>query len=150
MVFRAPRPGPVMPADANPSPDPPPPSPWRRWVCVLLLLATTLNYMDRMALSQTADKIKAAFGLTNEWYGLLESAFVAAFGLGTVVCGWAVDRVSVRRIYPLLVLGWSAAGFLTGYAAELGFLFACRFMLGVFEAGNWPCGIRTTRQVLPP
>jgi ACS family hexuronate transporter-like MFS transporter len=128
----------------------PQPSPWRWWVCGLLFLATTLNYMDRVAMNQTADQIKAAFGLNNEEYGLIESTFVAAFGLGTLVCGWLVDRISVRWVYPVLVLGWSVAGFLTGYASTVAFLFACRFGLGLFEAGNWPCGVRTTRQVLPP
>jgi ACS family hexuronate transporter-like MFS transporter len=138
-----------MPADTTP-----PPiisySPWRWWVCVLLLLATVLNYMDRTALNQTSKQIIAAFDLDEVGYANLESAFVLAFGIGTLACGWLVDRVSVRWVYPALVLGWSAAGFLTGYATEVWFLFACRIALGLFEAGNWPCGIKTTRQVLRP
>jgi ACS family hexuronate transporter-like MFS transporter len=46
------------------------------------------------------------------------------------------------------VVGWSVAGFLTGYTDTYWALFGCRFLLGVFEAGNWPCGIRTVRQVM--
>ena len=122
----------------------------RWWVCGLLLLATTLNYMDRVALNQTAGRIKLVFGLNDDDYALLESAFAVAFGLGTLACGWLVDRVSVRWVYPLVVLGWSVAGFLTGYANSFTMLLCCRVMLGGFEAGNWPCGIRTTRQLLPP
>lgn len=126
------------------------PSPYRWWVCFLLLLATTLNYMDRTALNQTSKQIIETFQLTKEQYGLLESAFTLAFGLGTLICGWLVDRISVRWVYPILVLGWSAAGFFTGYAQTVWFLFMCRTFLGLFEAGNWPSGMRTTRQVLPP
>lgn len=125
------------------------PSPWRWSVCVMLLLASTLNYMDRMALNQTAMRIKDAFGLDNEWYGYLESIFTIGFAIGTLTTGWIVDRVNVRWVYPLAVLGWSAFGFLTGFAPGYWFLFFCRFGLGVFEAGNWPCGIRTVRQVMP-
>lgn len=33
------------------------------WVCGLLLLASTINYMDRQALSQTADEVERYFGL---------------------------------------------------------------------------------------
>jgi ACS family hexuronate transporter-like MFS transporter len=66
------------------------------------------------------------------------------------VSGIVVDQVSVRWVYPLVVLGWSAAGVLTGYANGFVWLFACRVALGLFEAGNWPCGIRTTRAVLRP
>lgn len=137
-----------------PDPSPPPaapfPSPWRWWVCVLLLLASTLNYMDRLALNQMAVRIKDAFGLDNFWYGMLEGVFVLGFAVGAPATGLLVDRVGVRWVYPLTVLGWSAFGFLTGFAPGYLALFACRFGLGVFEAGNWPCGIRTTRQVMPP
>ena len=58
--------------------------------------------------------------------------------------------MSVRWVYPLMVLGWSAAGILTGFAGTFWMLLSARFMLGLFEAGNWPCAIRTTRTVLAP
>jgi ACS family hexuronate transporter-like MFS transporter len=119
-------------------------------VCGLLLAATTVNYLDRVALNQTAADIKSAFALSNTDYGWLESGFVLAFGVGAVVTGFLVDRVGVRWMYPVAVLGWSAAGFLTGFSESYTFLLSCRVALGVFEAGNWPCGIRTVRQVMPP
>src|SRR5919199_547538 len=99
--------------NAPPPPPPPRPTPWRWWVCVLLLLASTLNYMDRMALNQTAVRIRAAFDLTNFWYGVLEGVFVVGFALGGLLFGWVVDRTRVRWVYPVAVVGWSAAGFLT-------------------------------------
>ena len=37
------------------------PSPWRWWVAALLLSATTINYLDRVALNQTASDIKTVF-----------------------------------------------------------------------------------------
>ena len=55
-----------------------------------------------------------------------------------------MDRVSVRWVYPLMVLGWSLAGVLTGYASAFWSLLLFRMLLGLFEAGNWPCGLRTT------
>jgi ACS family hexuronate transporter-like MFS transporter len=113
-------------------------------------MASALNYMDRMALNQTAARIKDAFGLNNEQYSYLESSFGLGFAVGAPLVGWLVDRAGVRWMYPLCVLGWSAFGFLTGFVPGFWLLFACRFGLGVFEAGNWPCGIRTTRQVMAP
>ncbi|HVK15897.1 MAG TPA: MFS transporter [Fimbriiglobus sp.] len=132
------------------SPEPGSPSPWRWWVAALLLGATTINYLDRVALNQTAAAIKTTFALSNTDYGWLESGFVLAFGIGAVVTGILVDWIGVRWMYPLSVLGWSAAGFLTGFSQTYTFLLSCRVMLGLFEAGNWPCGIRTVRQVMPP
>jgi MFS transporter, ACS family, aldohexuronate transporter len=119
-------------------------------VCILLMLATVINYMDRLALNQMAVRIKVYFGLSNYEYSVLESAFSFAFALGAITTGYLVDKVSVRWVYPLMVLGWSAAGILTGFANGFWMLLTCRFALGLFESGNWPCGIRTTRAVLRP
>lgn len=137
----------------NPAPGPLPSarvSAWRWWVCALLFLATTLNYMDRIALNQMAVRIQRALDLDDFQYGLLESGFSFSFAIGAIVAGVVVDRVSVRWVYPLAVLGWSAAGFLTGYASGFATLLTCRVMLGLFEAANWPCGLRTTRAMLRP
>jgi MFS transporter, ACS family, hexuronate transporter len=127
-----------------------PKSPWRWWVCLLLMQATVINYMDRMALNQMAKEIKAALGLNNTQYGWLEGTFSLAFAIGAISTGFVVDRVSVRWVYPLMVVGWSLAGVLTGFAGSFWMLLTCRFMLGLFEAGNWPCAIRTIRTILPP
>ncbi len=126
------------------------PSPWRWWVAALLLAATTINYLDRIALNQTAADIRAAFALTNTDYSWLESGFVLAFGAGALVTGILTDWIGVRWMYPLSVLGWSVAGFLTGFSQTYTSLLSCRVMLGLFESGNWPCGVRTVRQVMPP
>lgn len=133
-----------------PAPGTNPVSPWRWWVCLLLMLATIINYMDRLALNQMALRIKTYFELSNYEYSILESAFSFAFAIGAITTGYIVDKISVRWVYPFMVLGWSAAGVLTGFANGFWMLLTCRFALGLFESGNWPCGIRTTRAVLRP
>ncbi len=132
------------------TPPDPPVSRWRWWVCGVLLLATTLNYMDRISLNQMSTEIKKAVHTDDLGYGILESGFQLAFGVGAVLFGIIVDRFGVRLVYPVAVVGWSVAGFLTGFVGDYWTLFACRVMLGLFEAGNWPCGIRTIRQVMAP
>src|SRR5437016_1084250 len=89
-------------------------SAWKWWVCVLLFLATVINYMDRQTLSQTAKNIKDELHLNNQEYGDLELAFGVAFALGALIVGWIADRWNVRWIYALSLVGWSAAGFVTG------------------------------------
>jgi ACS family hexuronate transporter-like MFS transporter len=123
---------------------------WKWWVCGLLLLATLVNYMDRLTLNQMAKPIMADFGLDARHYGQLESAFGIAFALGAVLMGWLADRWNVRSIYAAAVLLWSLAGFLTGLAQGFVTLLICRFLLGLAESGNWPCALRTTQRILPP
>jgi MFS transporter, ACS family, hexuronate transporter len=121
---------------------------WRWWVCGLLLLATMINYMDRLTINSTADRILRELYLTEADYGELEFAFGIAFALGSLGTGWLVDRYNVRWMYPAVVLGWSAAGFATGFAVHFEDLVLCRFWLGVFEGGNWTCALRTTQRIL--
>ena len=66
----------------------PPKSNLRWWVCGMLFLATTLNYMDRVALNQTSNVIVKEFGLDDRDYARLEAAFDIAFGIGTLLIGW--------------------------------------------------------------
>ena len=123
---------------------------WKWWICTLLLLATTLNYMDRQALAQTSVKISDEFKLNNEQYSYLIGVFNIGFGIGALFFGWLIDRGNLRWIYAGLVLAWSAVGFATGYVTAFVPLLICRLLLGVFEAGNWPCGIMTVKRVLKP
>src|SRR5438034_2093822 len=79
---------------------------WKWWVCGLLLLATMINYMDRLTINQTAKRIKDEVRINNEQYGEIERAFGVAFALGSLAFGWTVDRWNVRWVYPAALLGW--------------------------------------------
>ncbi len=121
----------------------------RTWgICLMMLLATMLNYMDRQTLSQQATDISRALHLDNEQYGLLESGFGRAFAIGGVVAGLAVDRMGPRWLYPIVLLGWSMAGFATGWASTYRELWYGRVVLGFFEAGQWPCALVTAQRLL--
>src|SRR6516165_7617445 len=89
-------------------------SAWKWWICGLLMMATMINYMDRLTLNQTAKRVKEELSLTNEQYGQVEAAFNYAFAVGALFVGWTADRWNVRWIYPIVLLGWSAAGIATG------------------------------------
>jgi ACS family hexuronate transporter-like MFS transporter len=123
---------------------------WKWIVCGLLLLATMLNYMDRLTLNLSAARIMGEFGLDERQYGQLESAFAFAFAVGAIIFGWLADRWNVTLLYPLALLAWSGAGFATGLAGGFVGLLLCRSLLGLAEAGNWPCALRTTQHILPP
>ncbi|WP_165229092.1 MFS transporter [Aquisphaera insulae] len=126
-------------------------TPLRAWsICGLMFFATVLNYMDRQTLSQQASEIRAALSLSNEDYGLLELGFGIAFAVGSVAIGFLVDRVSLRWLFPAVLLGWSAVGFLTGRVNSYAELFVCRVALGAFEAGQWPCALAAAQRLLSP
>ncbi len=123
---------------------------WIWYVCGLLLLATTINYMDRQTLANAASRVQADLQFNNEQYGELEQNFAIAFGIGALIFGAIADKVGVRWLYPTVLALWSLMGFATGFVETFGQLLICRTLLGVFESGHWPCALKTVQRLLPP
>lgn len=121
---------------------------WHWWVSGLLLLATMINYMDRQTLSNLAVRISEQFSLSNEQYGNMEFVFGVAFAVGSLFFGIVADKVSVRWLYPAILVAWSAVGFATGLSRGYTSLIICRGLLGFFEAGHWPCALIVTQAVM--
>lgn len=127
----------------------PTPANVRTWtVCILLLLASAINYMDRQTLANAAVRISREFEMTQEQYGNLEAGFGWAFAVGSLFFGFLADKVSLRWLYAAVLLFWSAMGFVSGFARDYDELLVYRTLLGFFEAGHWPCGIKTVRALL--
>src|SRR5688500_14033042 len=134
------------------SDNPPTPTPlyeakvW--WIGCLLLLASAINYMDRQTLSNASVRITEEFDMSQEQYGNLEAGFGWAFAAGSLFFGFLADRVSLRWLYAAVLTLWSAMGFASGFVENYDQLLICRTLLGFFEAGHWPCGIKTVRAIL--
>ncbi|MCA9058817.1 MAG: MFS transporter [Planctomycetaceae bacterium] len=147
---------PTSQSSASLQPGPPSPGPQspgsltsRMWIVSgLLLLATMLNYMDRQTLANLKVRIQENFSLLEEQYGDIELGFGWAFAAGSLFFGLLADRYPVRWLYPIILLLWSAVGILTGLTRDYQSLLICRTLLGFFEAGHWPCALRTTQSVL--
>ena len=118
---------------------------WKWYVCGLLLLATTINYMDRVTLANASVRVTKEFGLSEEQYGNLELYFGWAFAVGSLVFGLLADRVRVYWLYPVVLAGWSIMGMVSGWTSSYSELLICRILL---EAGHWPCALKTTFALL--
>ena len=97
-------------------------------VCGLLFLATTINYMDRSALSLVEPILKHLLGgdqdlaLYNRRYSDIVNSFILAYGLGFLVAGRVVDRIGVKKGYALAIGLWALASISHAFArTALGF-----------------------------
>ncbi|MFM8584047.1 MAG: MFS transporter [Planctomycetaceae bacterium] len=115
-----------------------------------MFLATFLNYAHRVVLTQNSIAIKAHFATDDAGYGRAEQWFGYGFAAGGLVFGVLADLVSIRWLFPILVMAWSVATFGSARAESIDRFVAWRFILGLCEAGHWPCSLRMTQRSFPP
>ena len=141
-----------------------------RWViCALLFFATTVNYLDRQVLSLTwKDFIAPVFGWTDNDYGTITATFSIIYALCNLFAGKFIDKLGTKKGYLWAIFIWSlgaclhaacgvgtsalkAAGFVAmmGITASVWLFLACRAVLALGEAGNFPAAIKVTAEYFP-
>jgi ACS family hexuronate transporter-like MFS transporter len=147
-----------------------------RWViCVMLLFAATINYIDRQVIGILKPTLTEIFQWKDERiYSSIIFAFSLAYALGFIFAGRIIDRIGTRKGFALAVTLWSFAAVAHGFAdmmpnlhlpmlnldakagfsivsltgAAAGFALA-RFALGLGEAGAFPASIKTIAEWFP-
>ena len=141
-----------------------------RWViCELLFFATTVNYLDRQVLSLTwKDFISPEFNWTDNDYGTITAVFSIIYALCNLFAGKFIDKLGTKKGYLWAIFIWSlgaclhaacgvgtsalkAAGFVAmmGITASVWLFLACRAVLALGEAGNFPAAIKVTAEYFP-
>ena len=81
---------------------------WRWWMCGLLFVATTVNYLDRQVLSLTAKEfIYPDFHWTDEDYGYITAYFSIFYAVCMLFAGKFVDWMGTKKGYLWAIGVWS-------------------------------------------
>ncbi len=151
-----------------------------RWViCSMLFFATTVNYLDRQALSLTwKDFIAPDFHWSNEQYGMITGMFSLIYAVAILFFGSLIDKLGTRRGYMWAVGVWSVGACLHAFcgvatrwwlgadsdlnlseatgtfaasisAVSVSFFLIARAILAAGEAGNFPVAIKATAEYFP-
>lgn len=81
---------------------------WRWWMCSLLFVATTVNYMDRQVLSLTwKDFIAPEFHWTDADYGTITAVFSIIYAVCMLFAGKFVDWMGTKKGYLWAIGVWS-------------------------------------------
>ena len=114
-----------------------------RWrIISMLLVAATINYIDRVNLSYAAPTLMKEFGIGPAEMGVVLSAFLWTYFLLQVPMGLALDKFGVRFVYGGAAVLWGVATMLTATATGVVSLTAWRILLGVGEAPLAPAGTK--------
>jgi ACS family hexuronate transporter-like MFS transporter len=121
-----------------------------RWVILaLVVVATTVNYVDRQLIALLKPLLEQEFGWSDLDYAHIGSAFQFATALSCLAAGWAVDRLGLRWGYSIAVGVWSLAGMAHAVAQSVGGFVGARIVLGIAEAGNTPAAVKAISAWFP-
>ncbi|ABQ70201.1 major facilitator superfamily MFS_1 [Rhizorhabdus wittichii RW1] len=117
----------------------------------MLLLAYTLNFIDRQIIGILAVPIKADLSLSDAQLGLMGGLAFALFytGLGIPIAMLA-DRRDRSRIMTAALAIWSLMTALCGFAQNFWQLFAARLGVGIGEAGGVAPAYTLIADLFPP
>ena len=121
-----------------------------RWTLAgLILVATTINYIDRQALSVAAPVLSREFGFSAQDYSWIVFFFLLAYAVMQAVMGRIVDRIGTRAGFALAIVGWSLANMLHALGRGVVSFSLLRFLLGSFEAANYPAALKAIAEYFP-
>ncbi len=121
-----------------------------RWTIVALLFAATaISYVDRQVLTVLAPTLRDQLGISNTGYASILTAFLLAYTFMQPVTGWLIDRIGTRLGFALVMAWWSAAAVLHAFGTSVVSFAACRFLLGMGEAGSWAACVKAVSEWFP-
>ena len=131
-----------------------------RWLfATVLLLVTSLTYLDRLNMMVAAARTRSEFGLTDVQIGTQLSAFVLGYALFQIPSGVMVDVVGPERLLGLTMLWWSLFAAMTALADKLPLVgwfgitwsfIVVEFLLGVSEAPALPAANKIVGLCMAP
>ncbi len=121
-----------------------------RWViCALLFFATSINYVDRQIFALLKPMLDQQFGWSDTQYGLINSAFQAAYGVSVFFFGWFIDKYGTKLGYAVSIGAWSLAAMAHALVSSIPGFFGVRVALGLGEGGNFPAAVKAAAQWFP-
>ena len=122
---------------------------YRWWICFLLFLATTINYIDRQILALLKPMLDVELGWTNTQYGNVNAVFQGAYAVSLLFFGWFVDRFGSKVGYAVSIVAWSIAALGHALVGSVRGFFIARIALGLGEGGNFPAAVKAVALWFP-
>lgn len=126
-------------------------------VLAMACLLAVITYIHRVGFATASAELKGPLGLTDRNLGWLMAAFMVAYGLFEMPWGVLGDRLGVRNILGVIILGGSALTAALPLVVLLPHpsvlvlvvLLLLRFLFGAFQAGTFPAISRMVADWIP-
>ncbi|MDR3562776.1 MAG: MFS transporter [Negativicutes bacterium] len=112
---------------------------WRLVPYIMLLYIVAM--LDRVNIGFAALEMNKALGISASAFGMLAGIFFIAYFFFEVPSNVLMHRIGARIWIARILISWGIVTILTGYAQTATHVGILRFLLGIAEAGFYPCMI---------
>jgi ACS family hexuronate transporter-like MFS transporter len=124
-------------------------SPLAWGLSILLGLSLTINFVDRLVLSTIAPTLFTELHFTASEYSYIVFAFMLGMTLGQIPAGVFIDWIGARTGLATIFAGWSFSNMAQSLARTVAGFSGLRFLMGLFECGNYSAGVKTIGEIFP-
>lgn len=112
-----------------------------RWIiCLMLFVATTINYLDRQVLSLTwKDFIAPEFHWTNDHYGTITALFSIFYAVSMLFAGKFIDWMDTKKGFLWAIGVWSVGAVIHAF---------CGIATSGVVAGHWLVGFEGAKHTI--
>lgn len=115
-----------------------------------LMLATTLQTLDSTIAAVALPHMQGSFSATQEQVSWVLTSYIVSSAIMTPMAGFLSDRLGRKRLYMVVVIGFTVSSMLCGVATSLEEMVLFRILQGAFGAPLIPVAQATILDTYPP
>jgi D-galactonate transporter len=109
---------------------------WR--IMPFLFVCYVFCFLDRVNVGFAKLQMQQQLGFSDTVYGLAAGIFFIGYFIFEIPSNLLLERVGPRRWIGRIMITWGLVSILTMFVKSAEMFYACRFLLGVMEAGFFP------------
>ena len=124
--------------DAPLSPVKPRPPLNRPMLTVSIMLATLMQTLDSTIANVALPHMQGSLSASQDEITWVLTSYIVAAAIATPLTGWLSDRLTVKRLLTLSIVGFTVASALCGLSETVAQIVVSRLLQGVFGAALVP------------
>ncbi|KPF83338.1 disulfide bond formation protein DsbA [alpha proteobacterium AAP38] len=117
---------------------------------VAIMMATIMQVLDTTIANVALPSMQGSLGAAQDSITWVLTSYIVASAIMTPMTGWLTDRIGLKQLFLISVVGFTAASMLCGTAGSLTEMVIWRLLQGVFGAALVPLSQTVLLNINPP